>query len=654
MENYLPTAQIAQRIESIVQNYQSQRKPFERRWYNNNFFDDGYHYRFVSRTTGRIVDLNKANDTFIPYRAIPKASRQIRGIANLLIANEPFPVVYPEKINAADFMSNQQAYQKARQTNKTIAKRTGQWIEKMWKDLEIFQQIVQMVILSAKHGVSYMQVYSKDDDIATNVYDAFEVYLNGSLPSIYDCPVIVKACPTLVADIKANEDFDEEQREELTPDNKYASSEIKEAYMRARYGNVVPTDTTVSLILKEAFIKERVDEYNKDKIKKDLQDDSKSFEEGDTIIRKIYECSGIWLYDKYTNSPDYPFVDFRFEPGPIYQVPLIERFIPANKSLDAVMSRVERHIGTMAVGAWLKRRGENFKISNMAGGQVLEYQTTPPVQATVQGFPSEIFAYINQINSIIEEQGATTSALGNVPSGVKSGVAIESLKASEYANMKIATSQLKSTVKRISEKMLDIASSDYMDPKTVYRMDGEEPDYFDVIGEEGMKKYENVANKKGAMIQKPDAIPLKKDYKVEIEIQSGMGYTEEGKRNTMIQIIDYMTKMSQLGMVNPQSVQVVLNRFLEIFQFGNTAEFMQALEEGTQPLTQTQIQQMKIALMEVVRDLQKKQEPQAPPPSTGVDQPAQGNAEEDILKIKTGFMEAMKDLKSKGEENAIA
>src|SRR3990167_2046589 len=102
-KNVIPTDYIGMEIDKWVTNYQMMRKSFERRWYDNNFFDDGYHYRYVSRTTGRIVDLTQQGDLFIPKRAIPKASRQIRGVSNLLLSGEYVPVVYPEKITKVNY-----------------------------------------------------------------------------------------------------------------------------------------------------------------------------------------------------------------------------------------------------------------------------------------------------------------------------------------------------------------------------------------------------------------------------------------------------------------------------------------------------------------------------------------------------------------------
>ena len=79
-----------------------QRRRHERRWYDNMFFDDGYHFRVVSRKTGQVIDHLDKNTGYVE-RAIPRASRQIRGVANLIYAAEPYPVVYPKRITEADY-----------------------------------------------------------------------------------------------------------------------------------------------------------------------------------------------------------------------------------------------------------------------------------------------------------------------------------------------------------------------------------------------------------------------------------------------------------------------------------------------------------------------------------------------------------------------
>src|SRR5258708_5044778 len=108
MDNQLKTENtaskhMAQQIDDLLASFYNKRKTFERRWYDNNFFDDGFHFRYVSRQTGKIVDIQENGNNIMPSRAIPKASRQIRGVANLLMLPEYMPAVYPEKVSKSQF-----------------------------------------------------------------------------------------------------------------------------------------------------------------------------------------------------------------------------------------------------------------------------------------------------------------------------------------------------------------------------------------------------------------------------------------------------------------------------------------------------------------------------------------------------------------------
>lgn len=607
------TERIASEIESFVSILDLKRKPWERRWYDNKFFDDGYHFKFISRTTGKIIDASTGKNTLGPSRSIPKASRQIRAVANLLMGAEPFPVVYPEKINPnlygkvmnpetkkEEFSSD---YIAARKAAKEIAQNIGHWITKEWERQNLEDKLTLMIILAATYGVSYIQVWpdALEEQIKTAIWDAFDIYCIGELNDLEDSPMIVKATPKLISQLKANEEFDEAQLKKISPDNRYASSEIKEAYMRSRFGKGMPNDTSATLIQKEAFIKEYVNAENREQIISDLGKRAGEFKMGDVIIRQVFECAGIWLKDKYTTLRKYPIVPFVMEPGPLYQVPLIERFIPANKSLDVVMSRVERYINTMVAGSWAVMKGENFQITNKAGGNILEYETRKPEQVEIAPLPNAVFNYIQELNSNIEEQGASVSGLNQLPEGVKAGVAIESLKATEYANLKIPSKQLKLTVKKITERMIEIAGNHFVTPQAVQYFDKDnEPSYFDIIGEEGIKA------RQGANIETdPSIIVIHPDTVVDIEVETGIGFTEQGRRDTMMQIANYMLSMVQQQILPIEAVQVAVKELLETFQFGSTQEFMQAIEEGTMPqdFTQDQLQKLKIAMLETMKDV---------------------------------------------------
>src|SRR4030042_2951265 len=218
------TADIGQAVDELMTASTSQRKNFERRWYDNNFFDDGYHFRYLSRTQNKIVDLSEKQNIWAPIRAIPKASRQIRGVANLLVLRDFTPVVYPERINSSQYPPVQgqdeqgqpvqqpnPEYQQALDEAKRIAKSSGHWLEEERRRHDLLEQIAFMVILAAKHSISYMKIWpdAVEEKIKTAIRDAFDIYTVGNVNDLEEAPYLIDAVPKLIAEIKANENFDE-------------------------------------------------------------------------------------------------------------------------------------------------------------------------------------------------------------------------------------------------------------------------------------------------------------------------------------------------------------------------------------------------------------------------------------------------------------
>lgn len=611
---------------------ESRRQKFERRWYDNNFFDDGFHFRYVSRTTGRVVDLANKSDIWAPKRAIPKASRQLRGMANLLSSFNFHPVIFPERINKSMFRpdifdpkSNRVIedpnYVEALKEAKLKAKRLGNYLEDEWETQELIEdKLPYMIMLAMKNSVSWMQVWFDDvhKHIKSQVYDGFDVYTLGHLNDSEAAPFVGKVMPKLLSEILANPRFDEAQRAKVLSDNRFAGSEIKEAYMKSRFGGMGDASDAKTSLLHEWYMKEILDEYNAARIKK--QDNADEIlagkSKGDVIVRQVYAANNVWLLDNYVAIPKYPLVPLTLEPGPLYQVPQIERFIDANKSLDTLVSRIERYAHTMAVGIWLKREGESFRINNAAGGQVISYKNRPPQQQQIAPLPQFLFSLVDFMESIIEEQGVSTTSLSKIPSGVRSNAAIESLKASEFSNLDIPIKQVRRFIKKITERFIYLAGYYVTDATEVEFETRGNVDYFDIIG------------KKGADLRNQVDSPLPRDIividpdktKVRIDIETGPGYTQQGKRENMLEISRFLTDQAAAGLLNPESVKMVVERLLETYQFGSVGEFMEALnEEDKNQVSPDDIEKIKVAVLEVLRDIKAGGQPQegggTPPPA---------------------------------------
>src|SRR3990167_7343301 len=592
---------IGEAVDDMRNRAKDARMNFERHWYDNNFFDDGYHFRYWSRQQNKIIDLSSNSTIYNPMRAIPKASRQIRGIANLLLSTDPTPIVYPEKVNASAFTPEE--FEAAYKEAKKVARLTGHWLSEEWKEQDLMEKLAHQVILAAKHGVAYMQVWPDpiEERIKTQVFDAFDVFLDGTLTDIEDCPFVIKTQRRFIAEIKADERFDPEQVAKISPDSRYASSEIKDAYMKDCHQGV-SAETTQSLIEKEAFIKEYIDEDNTPRIRaqKNGEEILKNRKKGDPILRQVFVEGNVAVKDSYVTLPGYPLVDFRFEPGPLYQVPTIERFIPTNKSLDLIISRVERYLHTMTTGIYMKRKGEDFELNNTPGGQMVEYSQTKPEQMQLAAIPANVDRFIGILNQQLEEQGVTTTTLGKIPPGVRANAAIESLKESELANLIIHNRRLQGTVKRISEKMLDLADNYFLTPQTVMYLEKGEPAYFDIIGKGA------IAKRAELKIDTPrDVVPISKNYRVDIQVEKGLGYTKEGQKAAAKELGDWFVEMAKLQLIDPKVVQLYTQQLMEVYGFGATQEIMEALEQVQAGMQPQQVDQMKLAMLQTMGDLQK-------------------------------------------------
>jgi hypothetical protein len=148
--------------------------------------------------------------------------------------------------------------------------------------------------------------------------------------------------------------------------------------------------------------------------------------------------------------------------------------------------------------------------------------------------------------------------------------------------------------------MIEIAGNHFISPQAVEILDkNNDPTYFDIIGQEGVK-----AREQAKIETDPNVIVINPDTLVDIEVESGIGFTEQGRRDTMMQIADYMLKLTQQQLLPVEAVQVAVKELLETFQYGSTQEFMQAIEEGTMPqdFTEDQLNKLKIAILSTFKD----------------------------------------------------
>jgi aspartate aminotransferase-like enzyme len=107
-------------------------------------------------------------------------------------------------------------------------------------------------------------------------------------------------------------------------------------------------------------------------------------------------------------------------------------------------------------------------------------------------------------------------------------------------------------------------------------------------------------------IETPDGlVAISKDTPVDIEVEQGMAYTKEGQKATMQELMKTMIEAVQVQAIPAAALQSVFQKYLEIYQFGSTEEFMEDLEEAMKegtPMNEQQTMQMKVAILEALKE----------------------------------------------------
>jgi hypothetical protein len=518
------------RADLIYHNTEDARSRYTQKWYQNEAFYENNHfvmwnaaYRTIDRISapvGRVM------------RAIPKARRQVKAIQNMILSNDTRWTVLPDE-----------AGPKA----EDAAKRTNEWLRETWQKINVRNKLDALIIDSCNMTHAWLEAgFDKyRDEVYVDEYDAFDILTPSWVDSdnYEDSPFIMKTVRKTMAELE--ELYGKGKVRDLAPDNKMAANLYKEYRLNEKIQEKVQQDSDLQTVI--VYV---------------LYEKQKRQGQKNLICRTTYAGKRMLEYLEY-ESNSYPFVPYSPQTGSFYQPALIEEFIPTNKALDMMVSHIENYTNLMVRGRYMIQEGNN--ISRMANedGEILTYRTTPPEQQQIYPLPNFLFTQMGNYEKWIEESGVSTSALGKAPKGIRAYKAIESLKQSDFANLRVPIKNLEDCLQKLTEKIIDIAAENYILPKTVYKTKDDVPDNFSVIGEKGAALFANQSMMQG------EAAPtvIKQSYRIKCTVESGLSYTEEGKKDTLWQLF-------QGGVIGQKTL-------LEGYKFGNVAETMEDADEGS-------------------------------------------------------------------------
>lgn len=517
-------ADLATWVDNKVQTYTDARFKYERNWYLADNFWDGNHFVWWRQSTGTIDRVKPPKGTLL--RQVPKLKKQFEAMANLIVANDPRWVAYPDIDE--EKVTNEESLKKTID----IAAKRRKWLENIWDTENMKGKIIDWVIAALKFPHATMEVYTdpltRKQKVA--VWEPFDTLWKPDVNDIDDSPIFIKCVSRSEEDVRNNPDYTIPDDMEFVLEQRFSSSDMKEMRQMEKFGNFGIEAKSGTGLLKECYIKD----YDKD---------NKPIMRLVTVFAKQVIRNTIVPYKRY------PFSVLRLQSGPFYQQSYLESLMPTNKSIDLIVSNIETFFHTMTRGKYLKHKNSTVTRITNESGDFIEYDVDKPEQLQLANLPSYVFNHLANLEKWIEERTVSAATTGKVPRGIRAYKAIEALKQSDFANMGTPVVFLEEALERVAELINEQADVYMTEPQTVQRLNEENPDYFSVVG---ASSYNESMGE--------DVVPISGSTRIDVKIESGLSYTEEGKRQTMMELY-------QLGLVPAEEV-------LKSFRFSNVGAML--------------------------------------------------------------------------------
>lgn len=458
----------------------------ELQWFVNYMYYKGYQNLKYDKTTGSFIKDNRNPLTFY----VNHTYMVCRAIRNAVMKTSP-----NWDVDALPYGNLDQ------DTSRIL----GEYLAFEYNKLNMEDKGNKALLYGLLYGLGIFQ-YGYDDkaddgegNVWLEVLDPFDTYIDPYCTGVDDARYIIKVMSKPYELVKDNPVYDKKVMEELSPTNKLSESDYKNLILNNE--NNIDTHTE-NLILHEAWCRTK---------------------EG---IRVITTCNDQILRNELTTFKKLPFEFYQpdINIGSVYGEGWVKNIVPLNKASNYLeTSRLEYNI-LINKGRLLVPKGAGVKSITNQNGEKIYYK--PGFQPTFLQTPpmgSDVDRQISTINNYIQTIGAANEAfIGQTPTGVKSGVAIESLIASNFNQLYDLVNNLSNTYARIGEDILSLGYEYQLLAKPFRASDGQ---YYGVIG--GDKEMDTMGR-----LLKVATIP--RNPEVQVRITSGVAHTKEGKKDILM------------------------------------------------------------------------------------------------------------------------
>lgn len=548
--------EILARLDRMWKEASEFRKQYDYRWFLYGMWVRGYHYARYDRKAKMVVGKPPASGR--PQIVVNKIYPTIRGVRNYVLRNQPKAQVVPEDT------TNQTAIAESMKSTR--------FLEYFHERQKLKKKLKGTVFQALETSMSWWQVIFDGSEIVVNPVDCFDYYFDPKANSPSKQRYGILAVSRRISELLEDDKYDKKEVAEIKPDNKKSSSSYKELLLSYDRGSSADSatgkDQDGSVIVKEFW-----------------------YMKGD----QVYVCAtaGGRLIRKpeIIDTPIIPFFKLSSDNMPFSMVGegWVKHMIDPQKLINSAMSTLAEYNLIMNKVKVIVDKGAGIRVFTNQMGEVLEKKRgyTVTTQASAPLNPA-IYQQIDYANRFIEDIGAMHDAMmGRVPTGAKSGRAIESLQIGDSNNMSELVENLEEFLEDVYEYTLLLASKVFQDYRSIIL-----PDY---TGQDTAARVIGADSEIGQQLLEEgdvpdDTIVIQDKNFVDVKIGSFLSFTPEGKRDAVRELYEVIPDL-------PEDI------ILDAYAVGNIADVVNGIKKKRAEAAQQEMEQQRMQA-EVQQDTQ--------------------------------------------------
>src|SRR3990167_781458 len=391
------------KVDRMYKEAKENRRKHDWEWLVRQLFYRGYHFAQYNKSTSTITFANRSG-VRIPINLLWAHGRAVR---NQVTAFRPKWEVLP-------FVTTESAEDNALYSNKVL--------DYIYEKAKIKRNIKELITQGLLYSVGIWQFdVGKDGRILIRSVDPYDLYVDSSIRSAdindpdFGANYIIQTVNRPLEAVKNDPRY--EHTDELKGgDNRLASAEYKKFLLQVTHHQF--QSQKAEFPTKEIRICHRR-VYQKD---------------GTFKIKITHTTDGLDLplYVKETDETEYPWEIYQGDLSPLelYGESWAKQLIPINRVIDALEAHIFEYNHIFARGRFLVDKNSGVRLIVNQHGQIIEKNRGATVTSLpISPLPPSPETQLMRFRTYFEDiSGAHDVTLGRIPTGVKSGIAIDQLR----------------------------------------------------------------------------------------------------------------------------------------------------------------------------------------------------------------------------------